>query len=190
MLATILTCLAVAAGVASGSPAISARDDNTAGHVYARDEWRVPAFPGGPVLRLNGTEADVRRQLIAINPKYESDFPHSSAGGANKRSGVFVAASLICSDIKQPNKGNFGYIKIGGITNAYEALQGLDGDPILNPGPRVCSDLTCKDSTQSSICNDVSLHTRTRAITHAGREKARWLVRRGRVEATSNRSVC
>ncbi|KAL3962099.1 hypothetical protein ACCO45_003622 [Purpureocillium lilacinum] len=132
MLATILTCLAVAAGVASGSPAISARDDNTAGHVYARDEWR----------------------LIAINPKYETDFPHSSAGGANKRSGVFVAASLICSDIKQPNRGNFGYIKIGGITNAYEALQGLDGDPILNPGPRVCSDLTCKDSTQSSICND------------------------------------
>ncbi|UNI21090.1 hypothetical protein JDV02_007109 [Purpureocillium takamizusanense] len=135
---TIFACLAVAASVASGSM------------------WRLPAFPDEDPIMLNGTtEAEVHRELLTINPNYDTDFPNGvrgdNGGAGRRRDWNFAASGLICSTSKDPK---FGFITKDGIENAIQALEGVQGIIPLNKGPKVCSELACDADTRAFICND------------------------------------
>lgn len=105
------------------------------------------AFPDGPTLTLNGTIQEMRRQLLEINPNYDTDFNHTTT--VEKRTNFF-GAQLQCGELR------WGAVKNKGYEEGVRYLRRLRGIPHMGPGPGACSRVSCSWSTGMWMCNDVS----------------------------------
>ncbi|PNY24504.1 Uncharacterized protein TCAP_05560 [Tolypocladium capitatum] len=111
--------------------------------------WDVQAFLDGPTLILNGTVQDIHKQLLEINPNYDTDFNHTAVatGDLEKRTD-FTGSKVICS------RAIFGHLNYGAYKDSLTYLGKHPGRPHMPPGPRACSRVSCSYNTGVYICND------------------------------------
>ncbi|PNY26072.1 Uncharacterized protein TCAP_03995 [Tolypocladium capitatum] len=106
--------------------------------------WDTQAFPDGPTLRLNGTIQEIRRQLLEINPNYDTDFNRTAV--VEKRD-EFDGAKYFCLE-------KWGHPYERGYYSGLDYLRNHRGAPHMQPGPAVCSRVSCGYKTGIWLCND------------------------------------
>ena len=109
--------------------------------------WDAQAFPGETTLRLNGTVQEMRRQLLEINPLYDTDFPPTHE--VRKRTS-FGNAQLEC------RRDDWGQVEAKGYFEGIDYLHRHGGVPHMGPGPGACSRVSCSWKTGIWMCNDAS----------------------------------
>ncbi|KAK3386706.1 hypothetical protein B0H63DRAFT_447620 [Podospora didyma] len=149
---TLLLVSILAAGVLS-TPVLQARAP-IPGYNVQDFSWDVETTPGGPTVVLNGTVEQVHKQLLKINPDYETHFNitnkrrHPEALAASHGSSSFTkrAPYTLCDNFR---KANADYIW-GGIMH----LRTVPGQPKNGPGPSNCGRVSCDWGSEIWWCND------------------------------------
>ncbi|POR37794.1 Uncharacterized protein TPAR_01987 [Tolypocladium paradoxum] len=148
MLPILLCSLAAVVGAAPGRADMHGVP--MPGAIEAPLFWDVQAFPDGPTLTLNGTIQEMRRQLLEINPSYDTDFNHHAAAAAaavEKRTD-FSGAKVLCGSEK------WGVLTVRGYSEGIDYLRNHGGVPHMPAGPSACSRVSCSYNTGIWWCND------------------------------------
>lgn len=114
--------------------------------------WEVEAFKDGPTLKLEGTIQEVHKQLVAINPNYDTDFNLGAtndkvARDLSKRTD-FSHSHTIC--------GNFPSTTVDHLGQGINYLRGVGGRPSMG-GRGTCGRVSCSYNTAIWWCNDVRI---------------------------------
>ncbi|POR34788.1 Uncharacterized protein TPAR_05004 [Tolypocladium paradoxum] len=111
--------------------------------------WDIQAFPDGPIITLNGTIHEMRRQLLEINPNYDTDFNRTTVATRDlERRTDFSGAKYFCG------MDTFGELNYGAYLEGIQYLRNHLGVPHMLPGPKVCGRVSCSYGTGIIMCND------------------------------------
>ncbi|PIA99143.1 hypothetical protein CB0940_03813 [Cercospora beticola] len=108
-------------------------------------QWKVPASPGGPLVKMNGTVQEVIAQLRELNPHFDES-SESGHDTLQKRLD-FTGAIYHCH---QPWNSGYRDIVEDGITY----LRKVGGVPNAGPGPASCARVSCSYNGAIVWCND------------------------------------
>ncbi|KAJ0339264.1 hypothetical protein COL922a_004649 [Colletotrichum nupharicola] len=161
---TLLGALLSLGGLAQATPVTEGIPDHipTEAELFAGTnyvihdvEWDVQAFPGGPMLTLNGTVEQVYQALVDINPNYDADFGvedvEVDVSPVLERRTDFTGSSYFCRGRWVNDVASYA---MDGINYLYK----VQGKPRNGAGPGNCGRVSCsgqdKGGTGIWWCND------------------------------------
>ena len=115
-------------------------------------KWEVEAYPGGPVIALNGTIQEVRNALIKLNPSWDIDYPDRNIS----RRDATIEARRDTQFNLYNCFGRWPGTNRGPIVDGIRYLRRTNGRPTEGPGPGKCSRVSCSYNAAIYWCNDVS----------------------------------
>ncbi|KAJ6437420.1 putative AC transposase [Purpureocillium lavendulum] len=146
----LLLATTARAYVVSQASAASTSDNLAApipGYGVYTPSWEVEVRPGESVV-LNGTIGQIRRELVKLNPDWES-FASTQQQHALGRRGAFPAKlDYKCGGHE---KGSKYYGKV--LKDTASELFWVPGQPKNSAGPKTCGRVGCKWNTGTWWCN-------------------------------------
>ncbi|KAI0179462.1 hypothetical protein GGR52DRAFT_307653 [Hypoxylon sp. FL1284] len=137
--------------------------ENAARSVLSAMTWKGQVNLGGPLMSITGTAEEIYKQIISINPNYDSELGIDSGHSAVKRGLEPIKKRATTSDDWTCDYGNDVIAEsIGaGVRYLYSIANGDCSAPPGSPGNGGCTVSSCNSGAGIFLCNDSSneLHT-------------------------------
>lgn len=112
-------------------------------------EWEVEVSPGGPTVILKGTIEEIRKELLKLNPTWDTDYLKPKPSPKLARRFDFSRDKYVC-------RGRWPQCSADSIQDGINYLRGVSGQPTNGPGPGNCGRVSCSYDSAIWWCNDVS----------------------------------
>ncbi|KND89165.1 hypothetical protein TOPH_06106 [Tolypocladium ophioglossoides CBS 100239] len=115
-------------------------------------EWEAEISPGGPVQKFNGTIEKVHKELVNLNPNWDTDYTLEASAHHDKRDGLVERADF--KDSGYFCGGRWEETDSIWIGYGINYLRRLSGTPSNGPGPGNCGRVSCSFKSAIWWCND------------------------------------